>query len=117
MASFEWTVSPEQAFVPGYDAWVAKARITIKGLADYYAAQIETWMKANAKWEDQTGNARQTLHTAVETSLTETVIYMMHGMDYGIWLEIANSGRFAIIAPAVDHFGPQIIQSMREVFG
>jgi hypothetical protein len=29
-------------------------------------------------------------------------------MDYGTFLELANQGRFAIITPALDVFGPQI---------
>jgi hypothetical protein len=65
-------------------------------------------MKENAPWTDRTSNARQTLWAEVFAMSDVVVLAFGHGMDYGTFLELANQGRFAIITPALDVFGPQI---------
>jgi hypothetical protein len=77
-------------------------------LARSYAPRIEEWMKQNAAWTDRTSNARQTLWAEVFAMSDVVVLAFGHGMDYGTFLELANQGRFAIITPALDVFGPQI---------
>jgi hypothetical protein len=68
-------------------------------------------MKLKAPWTDRTGQARASLNgsTAHEGSgplgFTRHTITFAHGKDYGIWLEIANSGRFQIIMPTVVAIG------------
>jgi hypothetical protein len=38
-----------------------------------------------------------------------------HGVDYGIFLELANAGRFAIVNPALDFFAPKIWADVRRL--
>jgi hypothetical protein len=107
--SFQWTVTPEQAFGDLTRAYIAAIRRGIRALADRRAPEIEAWMKSNAVWTDRTGNARQTLNTEVEqVSLDMVQIILAHGVEYGIYLELANAGNYAIITPALDYWGPQI---------
>lgn len=114
--SFQWTVSPTQAFVPMTQAYIARIHIGLYRLAQSYAPRIEAWMKANAPWEDRTGNARQTLWSDVFDLANRAVgVILAHGVDYGIFLELANAGRYAIIAPAIDHFGPLIWQDVQRM--
>ena len=78
-----------------------------------YQAEIETWMKTNARWIDRTGNARQSLYAEV-TRLTDSVLLAFdHGMDYGFYLELSHAGRYAIIAPALDEFAPRIWRDVK----
>lgn len=105
---FIWHNSPDEVFPAGMDAYLAGVRQSIMLIAQRRAPEIEEWMKKNAKWEDQTGNARQTLHTEVRVMAEQVVIVLSHGMDYGIFLELANGGRYATIGPALDRFAPLI---------
>ncbi len=43
--------------------------------------------KANAKWKDRTGHARQAIHGEVEVQNNEYTIYTSHGVQYGEYLE------------------------------
>lgn len=107
--SFQWDVTPDMAFMQLTDAYIAAIQRGVRAIANRYAPEIESHMKAHALWVDRTGNARQTLHTAVEElSLDMVEIILSHGVDYGIYLELSNAGRFAIIAPTIDVFGPRI---------
>ncbi len=94
-----------------------RAKNAAKSVANYWAPIVEAYAKENANWTDQTANARQTLHAFVDDAANDAVaIYLSHGMDYGLWLEIANSGKYAIILPALEaHYDP-IIKMLREIF-
>lgn len=104
-----WRVTPTEAFVPGMAAYSAAIRRGVRAIADRYAAEIEAYMKDNAIWTDRTANARQTMATEVFQVTEDMVrIVLAHGMNYGIFLELAYSGKYAIIGPTIDVFGPRI---------
>lgn len=65
----------------------------------------------NAPWEDQTGDARSGLDTAVENDHGEIVLTLFHTVEYGLWLEVIQNGRFAIIMPTLEHSAPKIFQN------
>ena len=106
---FRWERPPEDVFVELTEAYVAAVQAKVKQIALAYAPKIEDWMKEkeHAKWEDHTGNARQTLYTEVR-ELTGNIVELVlsHGMWYGINLEMVRGGFFAVIDPAIDHWAP-----------
>lgn len=109
MSGITWSVTPEQAFGELTNAYIAAIRRGVRAIAQRRAPEIENWMKSNATWTDRTGNARQTLNTEVEQVTADMVqIVLAHGVEYGIYLELAHGGTYAIIAPALDHWGPVI---------
>lgn len=116
MFRFEWDTTPEQMMAEGYDAYVAAIRDAVRQLAQRFAPQIETWMKANAVWTDRTGNARQTLYTEVEQQMTTVGILLSHGVDYGVYLELANQGEYSVIGPALDYWAPRIWNAVQALF-
>lgn len=59
------------------------------------------YAKTNAPWTDRTGNARAGLHTDVSHSRNQWQMIVAHLVSYGIWLEVANSGRYQIILPTM----------------
>ncbi|MBO8169344.1 MAG: hypothetical protein H0Z35_09205 [Thermoanaerobacteraceae bacterium] len=67
-----------------------------------WAGQLEGYAKQHAPWTDRTGHARQGLHAGVEDRGDEFVLYLSHGVEYGIWLEMAHNGKYAIVGPTVD---------------
>jgi hypothetical protein len=67
------------------------------------AGESETYMKTNAPWQNITRNARNSLTGQVTVAnspgKTRIALKLSHGMDYGIWLELKNGGKFAIVRP------------------
>ena len=116
-SGFEWSTSPEQAFGAGMDAYAATIRSVVLQLCQARAPEIEAWMKQNAPWQDHTGNARQGLHAFAEAMGQSVVITMSHGMHYGIYLETKGTGSWGILAPAIDHWGPIIMQDLIALVG
>ena len=77
--------------------------------------EIEYKMKANRPWTDRTGMAKATLSATVsQPSETLFRITLAHGVDYGIWLELANGKNYAIIAPTVNEEGPRLVEDMND---
>ncbi len=79
----------------------------------YEAPQIENWMKNNATWTDRTGAARNGLAARFYSDQDGRGIVLFHQVPYGIWLEVRFSGRYAIINPALQTWGPQIMERVR----
>lgn len=84
--------------------------------AQRVAKEAEVWMKENAPWTDRTGNARRELYArvTVERDRYLIVIRFGHGVDYGIFLELARAGRFGIINPTIDKYGPEFMSEIVE---
>lgn len=110
-----WDKDPEKMFSDGFDDWYKRVEEAVYQLALRYAAEIEAWMKANARWQDQTGNLRQSLFADVERFIEQIVIAFDYGLDYGFWLEFANQGFYAIITPALDQFGPRWVADLQRL--
>jgi hypothetical protein len=73
-------------------------------------------MKLQAPWHDNTTNARNGLFTATEhlgdDYSSEHHILFSHGVDYGIWLEVANNGKWQIIMPTLKSVGDDLMKGL-----
>lgn len=95
-----------------------KTNDAIMAVLEYKAPQVETHMKQNAPWTDQTGNARQGLRAeAYDLSDTEKGIILYHQVPYGIWLEVKYSGKYAIILPTIEVMGPEVMAALENTLG
>lgn len=96
-------IGPRIAFliaeVPG------RARAVFEG----GAAEVEAAARANAPWDDRTGDARMGLTAEVYDDGGVMVMELYHTVDYGEWLEVIQDGRFATIMPTLEAFGPRLI--------
>ena len=83
----------------------SKADIAIRMLAEQGALQLQNSAKENRKWTDRTDQARQRLTGYVGKIPEGYRITLAHGVDYGIWLELAHEKRFAIIPQTIEYVG------------
>ena len=80
------------------------------------ASEIESKMKMNHPWTDRTGMAKAMLTAKVSQPNQNLVrITLAHGVEYGIWLELANEKNYAIIEPTVNEEGPRIITDLNDL--
>lgn len=76
-------------------------------------APAENYMKTHAPWTDRTTNARNGLaarYTGSEKGVHEMVLF--HQVDYGIWLEVKDDGKYAIILPTIQEMGPRVMKDL-----
>lgn len=72
------------------------------------ANDMVQWARSNHVWENETGDAERGLHAETIIQGTRAVVWLGHGVPYGIWLEIMQNGRFAIILPTILKFGAEV---------
>ncbi len=80
---------------------------------EYEAAYATGWLKKNAPWNDDTAAARTGLTTVALSSGSSHELLMAYSVYYGIWLEVANSGRWAVITPAMRIVGQKVMNDMQ----
>lgn len=113
--SVEWRGREEvKAAMRRYGADVKRAKYQ---LALEWTEPLANYAKQHAQWDDQTSNARQTLYSVVDDRNGKTTIYLSHGMEYGVYLELMHQGRLAIILATLEaHYQP-IQDSYRRMMG
>ena len=78
---------------------------------EYQATKALGYMKTTAPWTDRTGNARSGLGADVEwIPLSLHKMRLFHRMWYGIFLETRWAGKYAIILPTIQKFGPDTMR-------
>ena len=96
--------------------WASRQRAAVIMLAKNWSGQLEGRAKAAAPWTDRTGNARNGLFGSTEVKGNEVKIILGHSMEYGIFLELANDGRFAVLKPIIDQAVPEIYDSYKRLW-
>ena len=112
---FKWQVAPTDVFPQMAHKYTQAIFQSGRRIAYEQAEEMEQYAKANAPWTDRTGDARERLHATVEETGPIGTIVLSHGVDYGIWLEVANQGRFSIIPETIDAFGPRVMRSLQNL--
>lgn len=79
-----------------------KTRASLQIIADSAAKSMEKYAKANARWTDRTGNARQRLKGSTRWDETALIAAISHNVDYGMWLELCNEKKYAILEEALN---------------
>lgn len=80
------------------------------------ASELEAKMKSNRPWTDRTGMAKATLSARVSQPDQNTIrITLAHGVEYGIWLELAHEKNYAIVAPTIREEGPRVVEGLNNI--
>lgn len=89
---------------------------TIENIAagcESVAEEMESYAKANAPWQDRTGNARRTLEGFTVREADRVAVGVCGNMPYSPHLETGFHGRFAILVPTVDAYSGSMIDRVR----
>ena len=87
-----------------------KTRAALGLYADTVAKKMETHAKSNKPWVDRTGRAKQSLNSSWKWVGDVARVELSHGVYYGIYLELCNEKRYAIIKPTIYTISPQAIR-------
>lgn len=98
------------------DEFQDRLKYAVQMYASTKANELEALMKVNRKWTDRTGMAKARLNASISEPDENTIrITLAHGVEYGIWLELANEKNFAIIAPTLSQQGPRVIEGLNDL--
>lgn len=105
----------DQGMLDGLNHGSKRVNDELEALLNFYAPEVENWMKNTAPWTDQTGAARNGLAARYYSDNDSKGIVLFHQVPYGIWLEVRFDGRYAIINPALIEWGPRVMDGTRNM--
>jgi len=117
-AGLHWS-RPPAALARACIAHGEQLRVSVLEFAETLATIAEREAKRNAPWRDRTGAARRQLHAFVEAQGPgrgdRFRVVLAHGVPYGLWLEIKQAGRWAIILPTLERLAPAWAAFLRSI--
>lgn len=100
----------------GLNRMASKLGAVILMFASTKASLIQSQMKTERPWTDRTGMAKALLSARVSRpNLTTVRITLAHGVDYGIWLELANNKNYAVLQPTIEKEAPGIVKDLGDI--
>ena len=118
-AGIRW-VRPPSDLARAIEQYGDRVILAVTLVAERIATIMQNEARANAPWTDRTGNARSGLFGAAERDVAQklVVIYLSHGpdIDYGVWLELANQGRFSIVMKTILAHLPELKAELDAIF-
>lgn len=75
--------------------------------------EAQAAMVAEAPWTDRTGLARKGLRAVARDTGGSITLTLYHSMAYGIFLELKNGGRYAILIPVQRKMLPVLQRRMQ----
>jgi hypothetical protein len=71
---------------------------------------IEAELRDEAKWQDQSGQARRELSATATLFGRGIRMILSHGAPHGVFLERKNFGRYAVLHPYLDKHGAGLVR-------
>ena len=110
----------ESTLSKNLDAWASHAGEVILKYAETRAQKIDDWQKNlpyhGDPWTEHTGNAKNRFRVSVSQPAENKLrITMAHGVKYGVFLELKNEKRFAVIPRMLQKFGPEVLEEMSTI--
>jgi hypothetical protein len=102
--------------VSNLKGWADRRRGATVALAQNWAGQLEGRAKQSRPWSDRTSNARTGLFGAVEVKGAQVLIQLGHSVQYGVYLELARDGQYAILKPTIDAAAPEIFEAYKRLW-
>lgn len=76
------------------------------------ADRVVSSAQRNAPWTDRTGNARAGLESRVWNDGGIITLSLFHTVEYGLWLEVIQNGRFSIIMKTLEEEAPSLLREV-----
>lgn len=117
-SGFRWVVSPE-VLKQGIRDYGAQVMVAVQGIGDHVATESQNEMRTKASWTDRTGNARSGLFSIADRPQRYRVVIVFshgHAIEYGVQLELAHGGRYAIVSPTMQRKVPEVRRLLNLLF-
>lgn len=99
----------------GLDRIANRGEAAIQMYLETGALMMTNYAKRNASWTDRSGRARTSLNSHVETKDFGYRIVIAHGVNYGIWLELAHEKKYEILGKTLKNTSGEILQGFNNL--
>jgi len=96
--------------------WAVEKKVGIEGLGRVAATSMTNYARQNKRWQDRTGNARAGLHgNSFWQNPFMLIIFIAHAMEYGIFLELAHDGKYAILEETANKYSKEVHENAKRI--
>ena len=95
-------VRPPSELAGAISRYGERVVVVVLGVAGFMADVMQNQARTGATWTDRTANARSGLFGVAEREGPIVKIVLAHTMSYGVYLELSNGQRYAIIMPTIE---------------
>lgn len=95
--------------------WERRTRAALFALGQHYGSKMQSEAQQEAPWKDRTGDARKGLFGEAMEDEDKLRVRISHSMEYGVYLELAHSQKYAILEPVAKRNAPEFIRDAQEV--
>ena len=113
--SIAWSATTPKAVADAAEQWLGTITTAAGRKAVAVGQSAETTMRNNAAWKNRTGNARRGLRVETVERSDAIEMYFIHSVEYGIYLELAHGGNYAIVYPTMLDTVPLLRNALRGV--
>lgn len=92
-----------------------RAKTAATAAGQLTAATVARQAKTDRSWKDRTNQARNGLTGTSETIGNRTTVALAHRVTYGVFLELANVGRFAVIKRTMDNNRQTFVNNVKSL--
>lgn len=96
-------------------AATGELRVQVQAIVESCAPEVLDYAKRNAPWSDITGAARNGLGVEVDSDEGNVWLQLYHTVEYGLWLEVIEDGKWATIMPTLEGFAKDLIEAAVEI--
>ena len=97
------------------DRWGNKKMAGVQGVGTIIASEAAAKSKAEHPWKNQTHHAEQGLYGKFKWNGTQGIIEHGHRVSYGIWLELANDGKYAILEKTLNSLRGEFLSRVKQI--
>lgn len=99
----------------GLERLSSKSDIVVETYLNTAERKLEGYAQKNAPWTDRSGRAREGLNSYTERTPFGYRLIIAHGVVYGIWLEIANEKKYAILNKTIQQNTDDIMKGFTKL--
>jgi hypothetical protein len=98
--------------------------IQIEALNRYYAALVLNYFRSQQPpgigtkgkyWSNQTGQAATRVFSDIFKEANKLGFFISHGVNYGVYLELANDRKYESLYPIIKKFSGRYFQDVRRI--
>jgi hypothetical protein len=97
-----------EAVIKNMYNWAFMKQAGLEAIARTAGASMQGYARVGARWKNRTSHARQGLRGGMYKEDKDIFSYIAHSVDYGIFLELCNDGKYAILLETRDKFAPEV---------
>lgn len=101
--------------IRGINQAATRSEAALAMYASNAALSLQNYAREHRPWTDRTGHARQRLTGSSSIVTQGYQIVLAHGVDYGVWLELANEKKYAIIQPTIQAKSPEVLSGLNQL--